>query len=216
MQTFTRTAFLRWPLPAVLLLLLLLTSAAAWAQPTVTGFSPASGAAGSTVTVTGTGFSNVTSVRFGELSATFSVLSTTQLTAVVPRAASTQPIIVTTTAGSEISPTAFAVTRNASLTYTLAANNLGGINVGTNAAPAVGDLDRDGLLDLLVGRADGTIARYEQSSPNSTTFNSLGLLTAGGVTIDRGTEATVAIVDTDSDGKFNVLLGGADGYVYDY
>jgi len=216
MQTFTRTAFLRWPLPAVLLLLLLLTSAAAWAQPTVTGFSPASGAAGSTVTVTGTGFSNVTSVRFGELSATFSVLSTTQLTAVVPRAASTQPIIVTTTAGSEISPTAFAVTRNASLTYTLAANNFGGINVGTNAAPAVGDLDRDGLLDLLVGRADGTIARYEQSSPNATTFNSLGLLTAGGVTIDRGTEATVAIVDTDSDGKFNVLLGGADGYVYDY
>jgi hypothetical protein len=184
--------------------------------PTVTGFSPASGPSGSTVTVTGTDFTNVTSVRFGELSATFNVLSPTQLTAVVPRAASTQVINVTTTAGSEVSPTAFAVTRNAILTYTLVANNFAGVNVGSNAAPAVADLDGDGRLDLLVGRGDGTIARYEQAGINSTTFSGPSLLATSGGTIDRGTEATVAIVDTDSDGKFNVLLGGHDGYVYDY
>ena len=119
MRQFLRSFFLRQPVRwPVVALLLLLTSAAAWAQPTVTGFSPASGPAGSSVVVTGTGFTNVTSVRFGELSATFLVNNTGQLTAVVPRAASTQVINVTTTAGSEVSPTAFAVTRNASLTYT--------------------------------------------------------------------------------------------------
>lgn len=51
----------------------------------VTGLSATTGSRGSTVTLTGTGFSGATEVRFGDRSATsFSVLSDTTATAVVP------------------------------------------------------------------------------------------------------------------------------------
>jgi len=38
------------------------------------------------------------------------------------------------------------------------------LDAGTYAAPAMADLDGDGLLDLLLGNADGTILRYEQGA----------------------------------------------------
>lgn len=52
---------------------------------TLTGFSPSSGAAGTTVTIAGTGFTGATAVRFNGVDASsFTVVSDTQLTAVVP------------------------------------------------------------------------------------------------------------------------------------
>ncbi|MDO7845075.1 Ig-like domain repeat protein [Hymenobacter sp. M29] len=212
----TPTPSLPQRLPAVLLLLLLLlTSAAAWAQPSVTGFSPTSGASGSSVVITGSGFTGATSVRFGELSAVFTVNSATQITATVPRAASTQLINVTTSAGYGLSASAFAVTRGSSVSYSLVANNFAGVS-GGNVAPAVADLDGDGRLDLLVGELDGTIGRYEQTAVNGSVFSFLGLLNTGSATIDMGIQATVAIVDLEGNGRYNLVLGRGDGTVSEY
>ncbi|GAB3590029.1 hypothetical protein GCM10027345_44460 [Hymenobacter daeguensis] len=195
----------------------MLSSAAAWAQPTVTGFSPTSGASGSTVTITGTGFTGATSVRFGELSAVFTVNSNTQITATVPRAASTMPINVTTSAGPGFSASDFTVMRGSSVTYSLVTSGFAGVTVGTNAAPAVADLDANGRLDVLVGVGDGTIARYEQNTVNGTTFSALGSLrTSSNAVIDMGTEATVAIVDLEGNGLYNLVLGRGDGTVSEY
>jgi hypothetical protein len=54
--------------------------------PTVTGVAPAQGptAGGTTVTITGTNFLNVTGVFFGDASATFNVNSPTQITTFLP------------------------------------------------------------------------------------------------------------------------------------
>ena len=74
------------------------------AAPTVTGISPASGAAGGgdTVTVTGTGFTSATSVQFGSVAATnLSIVSDTQLTVTSPppNASGTVDVTVTTSTG---------------------------------------------------------------------------------------------------------------------
>jgi len=70
--------------------------------PTLTSISPASGpvTGGTTVTLTGTGFTGATAVVFGILPATsFTVNSDTQITAVAPPGLGTVPVTVTTAAG---------------------------------------------------------------------------------------------------------------------
>jgi hypothetical protein len=52
--------------------------------PEIDSFSPGSGAAGSTVTLTGSGFLNVGQVTLGYVNASFTVDSSTQITATVP------------------------------------------------------------------------------------------------------------------------------------
>lgn len=91
--------------------------------PTVTGLNPASGPIGTTVTITGTNFTGVTSVTFGGVSATFTVVSSTQITATVP--AGTPPgvvdVRVTNAAGTSPNTAAdnFTNTSTATIQYTL-------------------------------------------------------------------------------------------------
>src|ERR1700738_1280382 len=79
--------------------------------PTVTGFTPASGAVGSSVTVNGTNLSGTSAVSFnGTAATTSSVVSATQINATVPAGATgSGPIIVTTPGGTATSATNFAV-----------------------------------------------------------------------------------------------------------
>jgi hypothetical protein len=68
---------------------------------TIISFSPTYACVGSTpvVTITGTGFIGVTSVTFNSLPASFTVISSTQITATVPAAMTTGPIEITTAYG---------------------------------------------------------------------------------------------------------------------
>ncbi len=79
--------------------------------PSITSFDPPSGLVGSSVTVTGSGFTGATSVSFGAIAATsFTVDSDTQVTAVVPSGFAHKPIKVTTAGGTAKSATNFVVT----------------------------------------------------------------------------------------------------------
>lgn len=70
------------------------------AAPVITVSSPFSGAAGTVVTLTGTGFTGATAVTFGGTpSASFTVVSATGITAVAPAGAGTVQIMVTTPDG---------------------------------------------------------------------------------------------------------------------
>ena len=68
--------------------------------PTVTSISPTFGPAGTTVIITGTGFTDATSVRFGSISAAaFAVNSSTRITASVPGGSGTVDVTVSTVNG---------------------------------------------------------------------------------------------------------------------
>ena len=82
------------------------------AQPLIAGFSPASGAQGTSVTVTGSNFNPVsgqTVVSLGSTQATVSSISDTQIVFTVPAAQGTGNIYVTTPYGTAQSATSFVV-----------------------------------------------------------------------------------------------------------
>ncbi len=80
--------------------------------PSISGFSPSSGAVGASVTITGSHFTGVTDVRFSGTSVgtgNFTVNSDTQITATVPAGANSGRISVTTPGGTATSPGSFTV-----------------------------------------------------------------------------------------------------------
>ncbi|MDO7849489.1 M12 family metallo-peptidase, partial [Hymenobacter sp. M29] len=80
------------------------------APPTITSFTPASGAVGSTVVITGTNFTGATQVTFnGTVAPTFTVNSATQITVTVPAGATTGVIGLTVPTGSATSTTVYTV-----------------------------------------------------------------------------------------------------------
>jgi large repetitive protein len=77
--------------------------------PTVTGFSPASGAAGDVVTISGNALNETTIVRFGGAAATVVSSNASQVVAIVPGTAVTGRISVTTIEGTATSSSDFEV-----------------------------------------------------------------------------------------------------------
>ena len=102
---------------------LLGVTAAQAAAPTITSFTPTTGPVGTSVTITGTGFmdgSTVTGVTFNTTAATtFTVNSDTSITATVPTGATTGPIRATDSEGTSApSATSFTVTPSTGPTIT--------------------------------------------------------------------------------------------------
>jgi hypothetical protein len=78
--------------------------------PTITGFAPTSGVAGTAVTLSGTGLSRASAVVVNGVAASFSAISSTSLTFVVPAGGSAgQLVALTTTPGGTTTSSAFTV-----------------------------------------------------------------------------------------------------------
>lgn len=79
--------------------------------PTVTSFTPTSGAVGTTVTLTGTNLAGATSVKLGTVTVAsgWTVLSATQLRLAVPAGAATGTVAVTTDGGTGTSTASYTV-----------------------------------------------------------------------------------------------------------
>ncbi len=97
--------------------------------------------------------------------------------------------------------------------FNLIDENFNSIDYSRDAYPSIVDLDKDGLLDLIVGFGDGTIHHYVQQSINSLTFN---LITQNFNNIDIASHAAPTFADIDEDGLFDLIIGDSYGYIHHY
>ena len=79
-------------------------------KPVINSLQPLNGPVGTTVTVTGTGFTDATSVKFAGFPAEFTAVSDTQISTTVPTGAESGELTVTTPGGTAISTSLFTVT----------------------------------------------------------------------------------------------------------
>jgi len=78
--------------------------------PRITGFSLPSGSDDTVISILGTSFTGVTAVKFGTVNATFTFVSDSEISVLVPAAAVTGRVSVTTPGGTATSPSDFVVT----------------------------------------------------------------------------------------------------------
>jgi hypothetical protein len=93
--------------------------------------------------------------------------------------------------------------------WTLADSALVTIPRGTNSTPTFGDLTGDGLLDLVIGEASGTLNYYRNiGTARAPTFE---LVTESFLDVKVGRRSAPLLVDLDSDGALDMLLGAGEG-----
>jgi len=198
---------------------------------TILGFSPAQAAAGATVTITGTGFNNIKSAMINGQPMKVAKSSAISVDVIVPVAAATGRIRLTfgtnggtntTTTTTALTSTKLGITRkSSSVTYgQVSASVTGASAAGSYSTPVMGDLDGDGLIDLIQGQGDGTILVYEQTAANSATFGTTGTLLKNNDTnktlLDVGNFAKPTIADLDGNGLLELLVGEDTGNVLRY
>lgn len=201
----------------------LLLPAAVMAQaPTISSITPATAAPGTTVTITGTNLTGFTSVLLNgqAVRASAGAVPASTATFIVPAAAGSGRVRLTTTAGTAVSNFKLGVTRTSSnSTYNQqSVNATSATAAGAYSTPVAADLDKDGLLELLVGQGDGTMIDYEQTAPNSA-FSTVGTvitLFSSGATIDVGLYAKPTVSDLDGDGLQEIIVGEETGKVLIY
>jgi hypothetical protein len=95
--------------------------------------------------------------------------------------------------------------------WTMADTALVRITRGTNTTPSLGDLNGDGLLDLVIGEASGNINLYR--NVGTRTSPKFELVSDAFQDIRAAGRSAPSLVDLDGDGKTDMLVGARDGTV---
>ena len=105
--------------------------------------------------------------------------------------------------------------------FVLALANFDSIDVGNNAAPQLVDVDRDGKLDLLIGKRSGKISYHRNiGTTSSPLFSRIATNSAfGGVTVVDTVMSITGYASPwlfDTPGGFKLFVGSERGWVYFY
>ncbi|MBN1895116.1 T9SS type A sorting domain-containing protein [bacterium] len=98
--------------------------------------------------------------------------------------------------------------------FTVVTDSFNNIQLGGgHACPVFADLDRNGLLNLIIGRSNGRLEHYEQASEYSLIFNENSEPFNG---LDVGEFSKPCFSDLDHDGLWDMLVGNGDGALFHY
>ena len=198
--------------------LLFFIVSATLAQPKINSFSPATGPAGTAVTITGSGFNVAAAgniVYFGAVRAAVTSASASALTVTVPAGATYEPVSVLNAATGR--------TGYASKSFTLTfANPFGAlpdkpfqpkVDFNTDYAPSIvrfSDLDGDGNSDIVVGALTGIFIlrnNFIQGSITAASFATRITLPASSL------NSAVVVKDVDGDGKPDIVAASGNNNV---
>jgi hypothetical protein len=107
----------------------------------------------------------------------------------------------------------FEQTESGSNSFSLLKHKFNDIDVELKAAPAFADIDKDGLIDMIIGEWKGNLHHYEQVSVNADSFL---LLTEDFDSITVGSNASPYFTDLDQDGLLDLLIGAHSGNLFLY
>ncbi|MFZ4582150.1 MAG: FG-GAP-like repeat-containing protein, partial [Paludibacter sp.] len=177
--------------------------------PTISSFTPTSGAIGTTVTITGTNFNTTTSnniVYFGATKASVSAATATSLTVTVPTGATFEKITVTNLFNNLTAYSSKPFITTFSGASTIAAGSFATkVDVATGGSPydiITGDFDGDRKVDVAtVAMADGNICIYRNTSTSGTvSFATRADIATG------SNPYHLAVGDFDGDGKLDLAV----------
>lgn len=146
--------------------------------PTISGFSPATGSPGTSVTISGTGFTSASKVKFNGTNATFTASSSTSITATVPTGATSGTLSVIAPGGLATSGSSFTVGSSGGTGGVRISQIYGG---GGNS----GSVYKNDFVELYNGGSttvnlSGYAVQYASSSGSSwSSVNLTGSLSAG-------------------------------------
>jgi len=109
--------------------------------------------------------------------------------------------------------------------FTTPIKNFGNIKVGTNSSPQLVDMDKNGLLDLVVGEKNGNFNYFRNTGSSTNPQFTLVDDTLGNFIVNEFDynsnppdfnstgNANGIITDLDNDGKYDMVFGGEEGKV---
>ena len=175
--------------------------------PTVTNLSPASGpeAGGTSVTITGTNFTDVSAVKFGGSNAAYTVNSPVRIIAVAPAGTGTVDISVTTAHGTSAASSADQFTYISASAPTVASvSPASGPEAGGTSVTITGT----NFTDVSAVKFGGSNAAYTVNSP----VKIIAVAPAGTGTAHITVTTAHGTSDTSSSDRFTYMSGGG-GYI---